>query len=118
MPEWSAELLSKPHDYNGSVYHDYLYCHRNLVHPLSRTTNRYVVGDRFHDGHKSGHKKDTCKFHHIDNCEEMKTYKSVLSEAINAKIKITRLQSSSQQNYDTLLCLQQAHGLLAQQKNC
>ncbi len=68
------------------------------MHPLSYTTNRFIVGDRFHDGKKNGHKKDTCIFHHIDNCAELKTYKSVLSEAINAKIKNTRLQSSNQQN--------------------
>ena len=69
------------------------------MHPLSHTTDRYIVGDRFHDGIKtSGHKKETCKFHRIDLCCELKSYKSVLSEVINAKIKTTRLQSSCQQN--------------------
>ncbi len=74
------------------------YCKNDLVHPLTHSSDRYVVGDRFHDGKKSGHKKETCKYHHIDNCFELKTYKSVLSEVINSKIKSTRLQSSSQQN--------------------
>ena len=69
------------------------------MHPLTLTTNRYIVGDRFHDSIKtSGHKKETCKFHHIDLCPELREYKSVTSEVINSKIKSTRLQSSNQQN--------------------
>lgn len=97
--ELSPQLLSKPYTHSPSVAHDHTYCRINLTHPLSCTTNRYIVGDRFHDGPKtSGHKKETCKFHHIDNCAELKEYKSVLSEVINSKIKTKRLQSSSQQN--------------------
>lgn len=58
-----------------------------------------MVGDRFHDGPKtSGHKKDTCKYHHMNLCPQLTTYKSVTSEVINSKIKATRLQSSNQQN--------------------
>lgn len=100
MAELSPQLLSKPYMYNPSVDHDHTHYSRiNLMHPLTLTTDRYIVGDRFHDSIKtSGHKKDTCKFHHIDNCSELKEYKSVLSEVINAKIKSTRLQSSCQQN--------------------
>ena len=60
---------------------------------------RYVIGDRFHDGPKtSGHKKVTCKYHCMDLCPQLITYKSVTSEVINSKIKSTRLQSSNQQN--------------------
>ena len=61
--------------------------------------HRYIVGDRFHDGPKtSGHKKETCRYHHMNLCPQLKTYKSVTSEVINSKIKATRLQSSNQQN--------------------
>lgn len=60
---------------------------------------RYVVGDRFHDGPKtSGHKKETCRYHCMDLCPQLKTYRSVTSEVINSKIRATRLQSSNQQN--------------------
>ena len=62
----------------------------------------YVVDDRFHDGPiTSGHKKDTCKYHHMDLCPQLMNYilyKSMTSEVINSKIKSLRLQSSNQQN--------------------
>ena len=72
----------------------------NITHPLTLTRDRYIVGDRFHDGVKnhSGHKKATCKFHNMRLCPELTQYQSVVSEVINAKIKSVRLQSSSQQN--------------------
>ena len=54
---------------------------QDLIHQLIAT---YIVGDRFHDGKKSGHKKETC---YMDNCFELKSYKSVMSKVIN------RLQS-------------------------
>ena len=70
-----------------------------MEHPLTETTRRYVVGDRFHDGPSgTGHKRDTCKFHNMRLCPELLQYQSVTSEVINTKIKSTRLQSSSQQN--------------------
>ena len=70
----------------------------NLMHPLTCTTYRYIVGDRFHGVKTSGHKKDTCKYHHMDLCPELKQYKSVTSEVINSKIKSVRLQNSIKQN--------------------
>ena len=97
--ELDPHQQSKPYSHNASLYHDHTYTKMNLIHPLTFTTDRYVVGDRFHDGVKtSGHKKDTCKYHHMDLCPELSQYKSVTSEVINSKIKSTRLQSSSQQN--------------------
>ena len=51
----------------------YTYSH-SMVHPLTNSVERYVVGDRFHDGPKtSGHKKPTCKYHniHVDLCLEV-----------------------------------------------
>ena len=62
------------------------------------TYYRYVVGDRFHDGPKTLGHKDTCKYHNMNLCPQLTTYKSVTSEVINSKIKSTRLQSSNQQN--------------------
>lgn len=72
---------------------------RNVVHPLTQTTSRFVLGDRFHDSENhSGHKKPTCKFHQMKLCPELVQYQSVTSEVINSKIKSVKLQSSSQQN--------------------
>ena len=72
---------------------------KNLVHPLTLTMGRYVVGDRFHDGPtSSSHRRETCKYHNMRLCPELTQFQSVTSEVINSKIKSTRLQSSSQQN--------------------
>ena len=47
----------------------------SMVHHLTNEVNRYIVGDRFHDGHKtSGHKKATCKYHSLDLCPELVGY--------------------------------------------
>ena len=72
---------------------------KQIVHPLTGTSNRYIAGDRFHDGpNRIGHKKPTCQFHNMKWCPELNAYQSVTSEVINSKIKSTRLQSSCQQN--------------------
>lgn len=93
--------LKSPHSLptpSGVELQDHNYCHQ-VVHPLTQTTDRYIVGDRFHDGPRtSGHKKPTCKFHNMRLCPEVTQYQSVVSEVINSKIKAVRLQSSSQQN--------------------
>ncbi len=71
----------------------------NMAHPLTGGVDRYIVGDRFHDGGKTtGHKKETCRYHHMDLCPELRPIQSVTSEVLNSKIKSTRLQSSNQQN--------------------
>lgn len=66
----------------------------SMVHPLTQTVDRYIVGDRFHDGPKtSGHKRDTCRFHNMKWCPELLMFQSVTSEVINSRIKTTRLKS-------------------------
>ena len=98
MPELcGVEMLETPsvaltaardHDYTSSI-----------THPLTQTRQRYIVGDRFHDGPgSSSHKKKTCRYHNMRLCPELRDYQSVTSEVINAKIKSIRLKSSSQQN--------------------
>ena len=73
---------------------------QSIVHPLTQTVDRYIVGDRFHDGPKtSGHKRDTCRFHNMKWCPELLSFQSVTSEVINSWIKSIRLKSSSQQNF-------------------
>jgi len=72
---------------------------QSMVHPLTQTVDRYIVGDCFHDGPKtSGHKRNTCRFHNMKWCPELLNFQSVTSEVINSRIKTTRLKSSSQQN--------------------
>lgn len=95
--------LKSPHSLptpSGVALEDHNYCHQ-VVHTLTQTTDRYIVGDRFHNGPgTSGHKKptckETCKFHNMRLCPEVTQYQSVVSEVINSKIKAVRLRSSSQ----------------------
>ena len=88
---------SKPSPAHSHISSEHNYA-LNVMHPLGQTTARYIVGDRFHDGHTFGHKRDTCKFHNMQWCPELLQFQSVTSEVINSRIKSTRLQSSSQQN--------------------
>ena len=88
QPVPSSHQIIEEHNYSQS-----------MVHPLTQTVDRYIVGDRFHDGPKtSGHKRDTCRFHNMKWCPELLNFQSVTSEVINSRIKTTRLKCSSQQN--------------------
>ena len=92
------DVHSKPVPASYQIMEEHSYS-RSMVHPLTQTVGRYVVGDRFHDGPKtSGHKRDTCRFHNMKWCPELLNFQSVTSEVINSRIKTTRLKSSSQQN--------------------
>ena len=79
------------------IMQEHSYAHIK-IHPITGTTEKYIVGDRFHDSIKSGHKKPKCKYHNIDLCPELKPFQSVTSEVINGHIKSIQLKSSSQQN--------------------
>lgn len=69
---------------NVVLKHNYA---KSLVHPLTLTMGRYVVGDRFHNGLKSSsHKPDTCKYHNMRLCPQLTQFQSVTSEVINSKI--------------------------------
>ena len=93
--------LENPHSLatpTNVALRDHDYC-RQTMHPLTQTSDQYLVGDRFHDGPKtSGHKKPTCKFDNMRLCPELTKFQSVLSEVINSKIRMVHLLSSSQQN--------------------
>lgn len=82
----------------AQIYQEHNYYTHNYLHPITATTQKFIVGDRFHDSVKSGHKKITCKFHNIDLCPELKSFQSITSEVINSRIKSVQLKSSSQQN--------------------
>ena len=98
VPELKATQCV-PSSQSPSPLQDHNYSRLSLVHPLTKTTERFIVGDRFHDGPtRIGHKKATCKYHNMRLCPELSPFQSVMSEVINSKIKKVRLQSSSQQN--------------------
>ena len=40
-----------------------------LQHPVTMTTRRYVLGDRFHDK-SNPHKSPLCVYHDIDKCRQ------------------------------------------------
>ena len=64
----TCTTLEKPPHLTNSIrfaLRDHTYC-RQISYPLTQTTDRYIVVDRFHDGPQtSGHKKHTCKFHNM-----------------------------------------------------
>ena len=80
------------------IFQEHSYAMDHYLHPITGTVQKFIVGDRFHDSVKSGHKKYTCKFHNIDLCPELKPFQSITSEVINSRIKSVQLKSSSQQN--------------------
>ena len=98
LPELSdPHAMATPNETNR-VFKEHSYS-KNTTYPLTQTTRRYIVGDRFHDGpYHSGHKKKTCAFHNMRFCPELTKFQSVTSGVINSKIKSVRLKSSSQQN--------------------
>ena len=97
LPELS-DAHSQPVPPSKHIMEEHSYA-KTMVHPLTETFDRYIVGDRFHDSPKtSGHKRETCKFHNMKLCPELLRFQSVTSEVINSRIKSVRLKSSSQQN--------------------
>ena len=97
------DVHSQPVSASYQIIEEHSYS-RSMVHPLTQTVDRYIVGDCFRDGPKtSGHMQDTCRFHNMKWCPELLDFQSVTSEVINSQIKTTRLKSSSQQNTSSFL---------------
>ena len=90
---------SRPVPVSQQIMEEHSYA-QLMVHPLTQTVDRYIVGDRFHDSPKtSGHKQDSCRFHNMKWHPKLLSFQSVTSEVINSRIKSIRLKSSSQQNF-------------------
>ena len=71
-----------------------------LIHPVSMTSRRYVLGDRFHTAVKP-HKSPLCLYHDINNCAQANAIKTSFQEAENSRKNRQRLRSSCNQNCHT-----------------
>lgn len=71
---------------------------QEYVHPVSGTSRRFVVGDRFHST-KNPHKSELCSFHNINLCEQAATIRTSVQEARNKAKKDKRIQSACTQSF-------------------
>ena len=72
-------------------------------HSLTRTSRRYVCGDRF-DSKSNPRKSPLCSFHNIDLCQQESTIKTSIQESLNNKKNKKRNRSSCTQNIRTHIC--------------
>ena len=69
-----------------------------LMHPISRSCRRYVLGDRFHSA-SNPHKSPLCAFHNINLCLQANTVKTSYQESENNRKNIRRLRSACVQGF-------------------
>lgn len=69
-------------------------------HPVTMTTRRYVLGDRFHNK-SDPHKSPLCVYHDIDKCRQSLTIKTSYQEVENSRKNQRRLRSSCAQSFGT-----------------
>lgn len=69
-----------------------------LQHPLTKSTQRYVVGDRFHTS-ANPHKSHLCEFHNINLCLQRDTIKTSYQECQNNSKNLKRLRSATMQSF-------------------
>lgn len=69
-----------------------------LQHPLTGSTRRYVVGDRFHTT-TNPHKSNLCAYHDINLCLQSDTIKTSYQECQNNSKNIKRLRCSTMQSF-------------------
>lgn len=69
-----------------------------LQHPLTQSTQRYVVGDRFHTS-ANPHKSQLCEFHNINLCLQRDTIKTSYQECQNNSKNLKRLRSATMQSF-------------------
>ena len=67
-------------------------------HPVTGTSDRYVLGDRFHASNNP-HKSPLCQFHDINLCAQANTIKTSIQECQNNSKNVRRLRSTCQQNF-------------------
>lgn len=70
------------------------------VHPLTGTSRRYVLGDRFHNANNP-HKSPLCLYHNIDLLAQSNSIKTSYQESENNRKNVRRLRSSCMQNFST-----------------
>lgn len=71
-----------------------------LAHPLTGSTRRYMLGDRFHTG-SNPHKSPLCHYHNINLLNQSNTIKTSYQESENSRKNSRRLRSSCMQNFST-----------------
>jgi len=71
---------------------------QELEHPLTRSTDRYVMGDRFHTATEP-HKSPLCEFHNLQHCNQAFTIKTSYQESENNRKNFLRLRSSTMQSF-------------------
>lgn len=91
-PEYKASINTDP---CGSS--DYMI---GTCHPLTNSSDRYVLGDRFHSS-SNPHKSPLCQFHDINLCAQANSITTSVQECQNNSKNVRRLRSSCQQNFGT-----------------
>lgn len=69
-----------------------------LQHPLTQSTQQYVVGHRFHTS-ANPHKSQLCEFHNINLCLQRDTIKTSYQECQNNSKNLKRLRSATMQSF-------------------
>ncbi|XP_028418895.1 HMG domain-containing protein 3-like [Dendronephthya gigantea] len=72
----------------------------SMIHPLTGTSRRYVLGDRFHTA-SNPHKSPLCEYHNINLLSQSNTIKTSYQESENNRKNVRRLRSSTMQNFST-----------------
>lgn len=70
------------------------------THPITGSTRRYVLGERFHAA-TNPHKSPLCRFHDLNLCLQANALKTSYQEAENNRNNMKRLQSSCVQGFGT-----------------
>jgi len=70
------------------------------VHPITGSSRRYILGDRFHST-TNPHKSALCNFHDINLCLQANALKTSYQEAENNRKNKKRLQSACVQGFGT-----------------
>lgn len=70
------------------------------IHPITGSSRRYILGDRFHST-TNPHKSPLCSFHDINLCLQANALKTSYQEAENNRKNKKRLQSACVQGFGT-----------------
>ena len=113
IPEFSAHKLHvQETEYSGADHH----------HPLTQSSRRYIVGDRFHTS-TNPHKSTLCEFHNIDLCIQRDVIKTSYQESQNNSKNLKRLRSATMQSfpvhylYNFLMDFYHNENIVEKQKN-
>lgn len=91
-----------PAEFRTNSSHQTDDCEENgrWVHPISGSSRRYVLGDRFHSS-TNPHKSPLCDYHNINLCLQANTIKTSYQESENHRKNMKRLRSACVQGFGT-----------------